>query len=467
MKPLHFLCIAIGLVVATMPAAGQVFVSEGATWDYFAPATAAEAPAAEWKSQPATPQGWLSGAARIGYGGDGEVTLISTANGKPFTVYFRTTFQITDLAAVTDLRLSLVRDDGAVIYINGVEKWRSNMPATGEITFNTPANAVVGNADETADYIKDLPASDFTAGTNLIAVEVHQRDATSSDLGFDLEIRAAPPASFLTYDFDNGGTLADYGWSTVSEDANTAFAVLPQYGTTGNSLSPPQAGSGAVFQSSWDNRDTAHTTLWVRSPRFRLNGDGDLRFYLIGGNGGTAALPARESEVSATSVLDGFLFAALRDAATGTFVLRARKPGANPFPSTWQHVVFTQAELAALDQNATYTLDVIDARHVAATGQGGWGWFAFDSVSIPGTTANPPPLENFRILSIVRDPEEGGITLTWPGTAGVSYRIQRSTTLSGWQNIGAVLPGISGNMTGLDPNPPAGEKRVFYRVLIP
>jgi hypothetical protein len=76
-----------------MPGAGQVFPPKGATWDYFAPATAAEAPTAEWKSQAATPQGWLSGAARIGYGGDGEVTPISTANGKPFTVYFRTTEQ--------------------------------------------------------------------------------------------------------------------------------------------------------------------------------------------------------------------------------------------------------------------------------------------------------------------------------------------------------------------------------------
>ena len=47
------------------------------------------------------------------------------------------------------------------------------------------------------------------------------------------------------------------------------------------------------------------------------------------------------------------------------------------------------AQLAALDQYARYTLDLIDYYH------GGWGWVAMDTVPIPGTTAAPtniPPL---------------------------------------------------------------------------
>jgi hypothetical protein len=58
--------------------------------------------------------------------------------------------------------------------------------------------------------------------------------------------------------------------------------------------------------------------------------------------------------------------------------------------TSWEQVTFTQAQLAALDQNAVYTLDAIDAGHnggdcVAA-------WFNLDTVRIPGALdIGPPP----------------------------------------------------------------------------
>jgi hypothetical protein len=127
--------------------------------------------------------------ARIGFGNDGEVTLI---NGGPSTaryptVYFRRWFSLSNASSVTNLVFRLQRDDGAVVHVNGVEAYRSNLPG-GSIGFGTLASTAVGDADETTFFETTLPAANLVNGTNLVAVEVHQSSATSSDLGFDLEL---------------------------------------------------------------------------------------------------------------------------------------------------------------------------------------------------------------------------------------------------------------------------------------
>jgi hypothetical protein len=124
----------------------------------------------------------------LGYG----ETYISTTlnfgadpNNKPITAYFRRSFQITDPAQVSRLVGGLNYDDGAVVYLNGHEIDRVVMP-TGTITPTTlsPGHEAVGY--ESRDW---SPARQWlVAGTNVLAVEVHQADRTSSDLVFDLSL---------------------------------------------------------------------------------------------------------------------------------------------------------------------------------------------------------------------------------------------------------------------------------------
>ena len=52
----------------------------------------------------------------------------------------------------------LKRDDGAVIYINGNEVWRSNMPS-GTINFNTPAAGTVAWPNENDWHSAQVSAS--------------------------------------------------------------------------------------------------------------------------------------------------------------------------------------------------------------------------------------------------------------------------------------------------------------------
>lgn len=107
------------------------------------------------------------------------------------TTYFHPTFPVANAALVTSLTLNLMRDDGAVIYLNGVAVARSNMPS-GAVGFSTLASSTVGGAAETACYAITLPRGALLSGNNVLAVELHQSAANSSDLKLDAELIARP-----------------------------------------------------------------------------------------------------------------------------------------------------------------------------------------------------------------------------------------------------------------------------------
>ncbi|HWB07289.1 MAG TPA: LamG-like jellyroll fold domain-containing protein [Verrucomicrobiales bacterium] len=105
----------------------------------------------------------------------------------PSTHYFRTTFNFTGNPAATELFVNLACDDGAVVYLNGSEIRRDNMPA-GIPSYATPA------ASERAGIALSgpvaVPAGALHAGENVIAVEVHQSSGGNSDVFMGLELTA-------------------------------------------------------------------------------------------------------------------------------------------------------------------------------------------------------------------------------------------------------------------------------------
>ena len=70
---------------------------------------------------------WESGPPELGFGDGDETTLVTDNN--QWTVYFRHAFYVPAAHLVDTLEARLKRDDGAVVYLNGTEVWRSNMPA--------------------------------------------------------------------------------------------------------------------------------------------------------------------------------------------------------------------------------------------------------------------------------------------------------------------------------------------------
>ena len=101
--------------------------------------------------------------------------------------YFRRHFTIDDPNLVYELQASVVIDDGAVFYINGVEALRHGMEEDITIVHGTFADRTINNA--TLEYIP-LPIDALVEGDNVIAVEVHQTTSTSSDIVFGMSLDA-------------------------------------------------------------------------------------------------------------------------------------------------------------------------------------------------------------------------------------------------------------------------------------
>jgi len=105
------------------------------------------------------------------------------------TYYFRTHFPFTGDPTTIALSLSPVIDDGAVIHLNGQEIFRLGMD-TGAIDHDTFANRVVGDAAFEGPFV--VAAEHLRVGDNMLAVEVHQTNPTSSDIVMGLQINTAP-----------------------------------------------------------------------------------------------------------------------------------------------------------------------------------------------------------------------------------------------------------------------------------
>jgi len=154
---------------------------------------------------------WRKGAALLGYGDPNVVTPVDFGpdiNQKHITTYFRHAFLVDDPARFLKVTLGLVRDDGGVVYLNGKEVFRSNLP-TGTLNYLTRASTNVGGADETTFYETNLASANFVKGTNVLAVEIHQNSPTSSDTAFSLRLNAllAPsqnPPTLVTGRTDDG-----------------------------------------------------------------------------------------------------------------------------------------------------------------------------------------------------------------------------------------------------------------------
>jgi hypothetical protein len=144
-----------------------------------------------WRAPEFDDHDWKTGAAPLGYGDPWIRTQV--AYGDPQnryrTTYYRREFTVAAGAAFTTLDLTLMRDDGAVLYLNGREIARSNMP-DGPVTYGSEAKTLVGNADEERYWPISLEARDLHPGRNVIAVEVHQFGARTTDQSFDLDLIA-------------------------------------------------------------------------------------------------------------------------------------------------------------------------------------------------------------------------------------------------------------------------------------
>ena len=148
------------------------------TWKYY---DKGEAPA-NWRTTGFNDSSWSSGTAPLGYGMTGVKTKVSygsDAENKYPTTYFRKTIKLSSTPTRSDVfLLNYQVDDGFVVYVNGQEAGRYNMPS-GNITFNSYSSSYAESTPLTGTL--NISSSLFKSGDNVIAVEIHNNKASSSD----------------------------------------------------------------------------------------------------------------------------------------------------------------------------------------------------------------------------------------------------------------------------------------------
>lgn len=171
----------------------QTLIASGATWKYLDNGTD---PGTAWRTASYNDASWKQGTTRLSYGEVGDPTSPTAPNfvsygpsatNKYITTYFRKKITLTDASVYNGFDMRVLRDDGVVVYVNGNEVLRNNMP-TGAITSKTTALAGLGDGEEAIWQTITLPKTAFVNGENVITAEVHQFNAGSSDMSFNLEL---------------------------------------------------------------------------------------------------------------------------------------------------------------------------------------------------------------------------------------------------------------------------------------
>ena len=150
------------------------------------------------------------------------LTLSNAANTAQIpAIYFRTRFTFAGDTANSILRLRTVVNDGAVYYLNGVEIARLGMP-DGPITY---ASLATRTADSFVTEQIDADAPGLMAGTNVLAVELHQSNLSSPDFTFALELLGVVPVKPLErplMTFHLAGADLELNWSPESGTLESA-----------------------------------------------------------------------------------------------------------------------------------------------------------------------------------------------------------------------------------------------------
>ncbi|MCD8265721.1 MAG: CotH kinase family protein, partial [Prevotellaceae bacterium] len=205
-------------------------IKKGSTWSYYDKGSLDNE---SWTSASYDHSQWQSGKAVLGYCSQDTMTTQLTKSLPCY--YFSTTCQL-DETPESDATFTLdyTVDDGFVIYINGTEAGRYNMPS-GTVSYSTYATDYAeGNPDSGT---MKLSASLFHEGTNLICVEVHNNSDTSSDIYWDASLTFASNAttgSYVStspeYDMPSSGSMvlqACFGEMSDEEKEEEGLSTAP------------------------------------------------------------------------------------------------------------------------------------------------------------------------------------------------------------------------------------------------
>ena len=177
------------------PGNDTYLIVDGDRWDL---KKGTEAPPYQW-NQPGLKgvtqaNGWLNVPSGFGYSSSGsERDLLSTllndmerieegeeAQEGYLSFFVRHWFEVQAPESIGGLLFKMVYDDGFIAYLNGTEVARDNMGMTKRPSYRTKASDAADDPDEGIFDISEFKSL-LVSGENLLAIELHNTEYTSSD----------------------------------------------------------------------------------------------------------------------------------------------------------------------------------------------------------------------------------------------------------------------------------------------
>ena len=205
---------------------------------------------------------WSNGVARLGYGDPATATTVNYGpqpSNKFVTTYFRCPFVAPAGVVITNLNLRVARADGVVVYLNGQEIYRTNLPA-GPLTATNLALNPMTIYTQDIFYPTNVPVANLATGTNWIAAEVHLASAAASAMGFDMELIGSgypsPPLSIapagannftLSWPLANGTNFSPYMTTNLAIPGSWTPAMGLIVTNNGNAIITQSFDASATF----------------------------------------------------------------------------------------------------------------------------------------------------------------------------------------------------------------------------
>ena len=198
-------------------------------WRYNVPDTEL---ASDWNTNSFNDGSWILGQGGFGYGDGDDGTVLDQAS----SVYFRKSFNVSDITKFSRAILNADYDDGFVAYLNGVEIARSDnlsnygtiVPFDASTSYDHEATLYSGGYPEEI-ILDSLSLSNILiSGQNTLAVQLHNFGTSSSDLSGNF---------FLTFGIVDNSIIYSsppewFREPIVFETSNLPILMIDTYGNS-------------------------------------------------------------------------------------------------------------------------------------------------------------------------------------------------------------------------------------------
>jgi hypothetical protein len=250
-------------------------ISTGSQWRYLDNGSSPTS----WYTAPFDDSAWKTGASPLGYDTDNKMTdLIKTtvnygsANSKYVTTYFRRKFIVDDdPSSYLQIKLRLLRDDGAVVWLNGKQIIRSNLRENFESNPQADNYAIPKRA--AIRYLTyDIDPSWLLQGENTLAVEIHQTSKTSSDIIMDVELLA------VLNQTASQNRLSGQTGPTINLSIDSDMAVEAMYEPDGLNMLPETIFTDTTLLKSKSPYYTAADVTVLKGAHLTIEPGVEIRF---------------------------------------------------------------------------------------------------------------------------------------------------------------------------------------------